>query len=104
MQEELNWLGTRGKDGGKGGKGARKGKGKGKGKTGKGKGSEKCGWFDKPGHWKKDCKELAKWKDERDAERKKNGQPPFVPRLRPAYSLEPEIAVPPFCPPFCAHL
>ena len=43
LQEELNWLGARGKDGGKGGKGSREGKWKGKGKTGKGKGSENCG-------------------------------------------------------------
>ena len=56
LQEELNWLGARGKDGK--GKGNRKGKGKGKGKTGKGKGSTNCGWCDKPGHWKADCREF----------------------------------------------
>ena len=87
LQEELNWLGAKGKDGGKG----RKGKGKGKGKNkGKGKGSANCGWCDKPGHWKAECREFKKWKDDRDAERKKNGEPAFVPRVRGVHSLEAE--------------
>ena len=40
------------------------------------------------------CKELAERKDKRDTERKKNGQPPFVPRACPANSLELEVPVP----------
>ena len=94
MQEELNWLGACGKDRGKGGQGGQKGKGKGKGKTGKGKGSTNCGWCDKPGHWKAGCRELAKWKNDRDAARKKNGQPPFVPKVHGVNPLEPELLPP----------
>ena len=86
-EPSADWLSKGGK--GKGGKGGGKtwqnwppgGKtgGKAGGKGGKGSG---CGWCGKDDHWKKDCKEFQKWKDDRDAERAKNGQPPYVPPSR----------------------
>ena len=89
LTEELNWMG-KGKGKGDGGK-----SGKGKGKDGKGKGgsSGNCLWCEKPGHYKKDCLAFAKWKDDKDEERKKNGQSPYVAPVRngpraPLKSLE----------------
>ena len=93
-QEELNWLGARGK----GGKAAKGGKGKGKGGggkgyggkgggKGKGKGSSACSWCGEEGHWRADCAALKKHKSDMDEDRKNKGLPAFVPRPRPAYSL-----------------
>ena len=56
-------------------------KGKGKGKKGKGKGKgadPNCLWCGKGGHYKKDCRDFQKWKDDKDAERAKAGLPPYV--------------------------
>ena len=64
--------------GGKGAKGGGKGS-KGGGKGGKGGKSDNCLWCDKPGHYKKDCRAFVKWKEDKDEERKKNGQPAYVP-------------------------
>ena len=69
--QDADYLARGGKAGGKG----RKGKGK-------GKGNQKCAWCNKPGHWKKDCREFQKWKDDRDAERAKKGLPPYMPPVR----------------------
>ena len=63
---------------------ARGGKAGGKGRKGKGKGQgdQNCAWCSKPGHWKKDCREFPKWKDDRDADRVKKGLPPYTPPFR----------------------
>ena len=41
---------------------------------------------------------MKKYTDGKDAERVKKGQPPSVPQTRPAYSLGPEVSVPPSVP------
>ena len=74
-------------------------KGKAKARQARAKAAKSVDGVTSRGIGKNDSKELAKWKEERDAERKNNGQPPFVPRVRPAYSLEPETAAPPSVPP-----
>ena len=85
LEEELSWLGTKGK--GKGSKGN-----KGKGKGGKasapagGKGGSSfegnCLWCHKYGHQKKDCREFDAWKKKKDDERAKRGEAPFVPKAK----------------------
>lgn len=91
IEEELNWLGAKGK--GKGNKG-NKGKGKGKPSTGKGGPSFEgnCLWCHKYGHQKKDCREFDAWKKKKDEERAKRGEAPFVPKTKaPGLgSFEPE--------------
>ena len=76
----VDWMGKGGKKGGgkgtwapKGGKwGADKGtKG---GKLGKGTG---CHWCGKEGHRKSECRDFAKWKTDKDEERRKAGLPPY---------------------------
>ena len=69
LEEELDWMGSKGTGKGKGGKG--KG-GKFVPRTGKG-GQVICNWCGKEGHIKKDCKDLAKYKTDKDAERAKKG-------------------------------
>ena len=88
-QEELNWLGKGGSKGGAKGKG-----GKGKGGPGKGGALISCLWCGKAGHMKKECRAFAKWKEDKDAERLKNGQPAYVPRTpaKPLASLEADYA------------
>lgn len=88
LELEVDWLGKSGK-----------GKGKGKGSwaaRGKGWQSDRqptggpqdmstveCTWCHKKGHFRKDCTELQKYKDGRDAERAKNGDhSPYVPPQR----------------------
>ena len=71
-QQAMDWVGK-----GKGKKFGKSGKG-GKGKGGKGK----CNWCYEEGHYKKDCKKFENWKKEKDAERKRQGLPPFKPRTR----------------------
>ena len=69
----LDWVGKGGKRGqgqGKGGKEGPKGKG--------GKGT--CHWCGLTGHVKADCRAFAKWKADKDEERRKAGLPPFKPR------------------------
>ena len=98
--QQLDWLGQKGKGGGKGSKGKGKG-GKGKGgMQGKGGGTANaqndashimCPWCYKYGHYRKDCQDLAKYKQEKDAERAKKGD--HTPKrgnapLRPAGSLD----------------
>ena len=74
LQEELDWVGAKGK--GKGGKTG--------GKTGKGKGSDTvCNYCTKSGDFRKDCRKLEADKKEWDAQRIKDGRPPYVP---PAWS------------------
>ena len=70
---EVDWLGKGGKKGKKGGSKGKKG-------GSKGKGQGNCHWCDKPGHTKAECREFKRWKDEKDADRKKRGLPPFQPR------------------------
>ena len=74
LEEEFDWMGSKGAGKGKGGKG-KGGKGKG-GKftpiTGKG-GQTICNWCGKEGHIKQDCKDLAKYKSDKDAERARKG-------------------------------
>ena len=84
LQEELNWLGAKGKGKGKGGKGG--------GSKGAGKGAGVCHWCNKSGHFKRNCKEFEKWKVEQDKKREQEGKPPFQPKgRRPGvYSLQPE--------------
>ena len=56
-----------------------KGKAKGlKGQGVKGKGNGNYSWCDKPGHYIQDCLDLKKHKEDKSAERKNNGQPPFA--------------------------
>ena len=83
---EISWLGKGVGKGDRGGKA--KGKGKGAaGKTGKGAGTSDPTkitflWCNKVGYFKRDCKELAKHKLDRDAVRARKGDhTPFV--LRP---------------------
>ena len=77
LQEEISWLGAKGK--------GKKGKGKGKGKgptgpsSGKGGSADFCLWCKRTGHLKADCREFAKWKDDKDKQRAKDGKPPCVP-------------------------
>ena len=92
-EAHLDWLGQKGSykgqgSRGKGGKGGNGGKGyDGKsrqppagGKGGPAAGSRTCHWCGKPGHMKKDCRELAEYKRKKDEERKSKGLAPFVPR------------------------
>ena len=83
-QATVDWVGK-----GKGKKGSKGFKGKGS-KGGKG-GKGKCNWCYEDGHHKKDCKKFEQWKKDKDAERKRQGLPPFKPRPRaPAASVEAE--------------
>ena len=41
-----------------------------------------CHWCQNPGHIKKDCKDFAKWKSDKDSQREKDGRPPFKPQDR----------------------
>ena len=107
LQDELNWLGARGKQGkGKGKSDRRKGKGKGKkakckgyggggggGGQWQGKGNSSatgCTWCGDESHWRADCEKLKKHKSDMDAGRKNRGLPAFVPRPRGVNSLDPE--------------
>ena len=101
MQDELNWLGVKGKQGkGKGkadrckgtGKGRDFGKGGGGGQGyGKGSGgSTGCTWCGDENHWRADCGKLKKHKADMDADRKRKGLPAFVPKPRGVNLLEVE--------------
>ena len=72
------------------GKGGKKGRSKGSkgGKGGKGDSKGPCHWCGKEGHQKSECRAFQKWKDEKDADRKKRGLPAFKPRG--VASLDPE--------------
>ena len=69
---------------------------KGEGKKGKGKGKGKgaCSWCHEMGHTKQECRELTKYKADKDADRVKDGLGPFVPKHRqqkpPVASLDKE--------------
>ena len=71
LEEELDWMGNKGAGKGKGGKGKGKG-GKFIPSTGEG-GQMICNWCQKEGHLKKDCRDLAKYKADKDAERARKG-------------------------------
>lgn len=92
----VDWMGKAGKKGGGkgtwGGKGGKAGMEKG-GKWGKGGKSSGCHWCGKEGHRKADCREFAKWKQDKDEERKKAGLPPYRPgatRGASAAAVDPE--------------
>ena len=84
-QAGLDWVG---KAGGKGGK---RGKAFGKGGKAGGKGKGNCHWCNKPGHVKSDCPDLAKYKRDKDEDRKKKGLPPFKPRSVSELGTDPEL-------------
>ena len=86
-EAHLDWLGKQGSYRGQGrsnggGKGAPKGGKGGKGFSSGGGGDQKiiCRWCNKPGHMKKDCRDLVAYKNKEDEERAAKGLPLFVPR------------------------
>ena len=80
-QEQLDYLG-KGKGKGKGGQSWQWQRSGGGNAGGKGADAKEiiCLWCNKEGHFRKDCKALAKYKADKDAERAKNGDhSPYVP-------------------------
>ena len=67
-ETQISWLGKGGKGGKAQGKGGKVGKGW---EKGSGKGFGRCNWCNEEGHFKKDCQKLAKYKKDKDEERKR---------------------------------
>ena len=95
LESEVDWLGKTGKGTKVGGKGNRGGKGwppstgvrstTATGATGaRDMSTVVCAWCRKAGHFRRDCAELKKFKEEKDAERARKGDHSvYVPPQRP---------------------